>query len=56
MNNNVLNESKIEVTNGEAVAKKPLVITLTALISIILFSSMLLFCLLLMFVETAQML
>lgn len=53
---NVLNKSEIEVTNGDAVAKKTLTISLTALITIILFSSMLLFVLLLMFIETAKML
>jgi hypothetical protein len=53
---NVLNKSEIEVTNGDAVAKKPLTISLTALVTIVLFSSMLLFVLLLMFIETAKML
>ncbi len=55
-NNDVLNESEIDVTNGEISVKKPLIITLSTLVTIILFSSMLLFVLLLMFVETAKML
>ncbi len=45
---NVGDEKKLE--------KKPFIISLTTLMTIVLFSSMLLFVLLLMFVETAKML
>lgn len=55
-NNEILKNGKIEITDGEVVAKKPLTVSLSALITIVLFSSMLLFVLLLMFVETAKML
>ncbi len=51
--NKIVGNEKIE--DREIGVKKPFVISLSALLTIVLFSSMLLFVLLLMFVETANM-